>query len=322
MGCIGARNRTVKGRYEARSIAWMNAVRKYNNTQTIFDDNPHSEVYKYRDNVYAILNNALDGEYDRWSYLIIGPKKAMLIDTGWGLGDLKKVCERLTDKELVVVNTDGRLYHAGGNCLFDKVYCHKNDVKLLEGQSADSWNRMFNDNGEGIYLDVTKADVVEYKKYDIIPCEDGHEFDLGEGYKITLLWLPGATSGSAVYLDEQNRILFSGDSLRTTYMHIGIDELAGELIPKAPEEYCTVKAYSDGINRVFARIDKIDFLFPGQFIIDIESFIIEDMVNCCKAILELPDKTDRTLLLKNGETAKFRYAWAPGMVVYLDRNVV
>ena len=67
-----------------------------------------------------------DGIYHIWepagvaSSLITGKTKALLIDTGYGYGDLKAVVRSLTDLPLRVVNTHCHLDHAGGNYLFSK----------------------------------------------------------------------------------------------------------------------------------------------------------------------------------------------------------
>ena len=55
-------------------------------------------------------------------FLIEGDEKAMLIDTGAGIGDLKAQVEKLTDKPLIVVNTHGHVDHTGGNMQFDEVW--------------------------------------------------------------------------------------------------------------------------------------------------------------------------------------------------------
>ena len=67
-----------------------------------------------------------DGIYHIWepagvaSSLITGKTKALLIDTGYGYGDLKSVVRSLTDLPLRVVNTHCHIDHAGGNYLFQK----------------------------------------------------------------------------------------------------------------------------------------------------------------------------------------------------------
>lgn len=67
-----------------------------------------------------------NGIYHIWepagvaSTLIIGKTKALLIDTGYGYGNLKSVVRSLTDLPLRVVNTHCHLDHAGGNYLFQE----------------------------------------------------------------------------------------------------------------------------------------------------------------------------------------------------------
>ena len=74
---------------------------------------------------YKIIDMG-NGIYHIWepagvaSTLIIGNTKALLIDTGYGYGDLKSVICSLTDLPLRVVNTHCHLDHAGGNYLFQK----------------------------------------------------------------------------------------------------------------------------------------------------------------------------------------------------------
>ena len=55
-------------------------------------------------------------------YLVAGSKAALLIDTGWGVGDLPAFAARLTPLPLSVANTHGHVDHALGNDQFDRVY--------------------------------------------------------------------------------------------------------------------------------------------------------------------------------------------------------
>lgn len=67
---------------EPLSKAWMKELRLYNKTKQEFAVDPYAEVYRFRDNVYGILTDSADGMGAPWMYLIIGPKKAMLIEIG------------------------------------------------------------------------------------------------------------------------------------------------------------------------------------------------------------------------------------------------
>ena len=108
------------------SWAYMKELREHNKTRKIFDINPYVEVYQFRENLYGLFTENCDGMGDVWMYLIIGPENAMLIDTAYGLGDLKGLVDKITGgKPIIVVNTHEHYDHAYGNCRFDKVYCHE-----------------------------------------------------------------------------------------------------------------------------------------------------------------------------------------------------
>lgn len=63
-----------------------------------------------------------------YTTLIIGEEKALLIDTGYGFGDLAGFVRTLTDKPLEVVLTHGHTDHCGGNSQFPIVYMNMMDV--------------------------------------------------------------------------------------------------------------------------------------------------------------------------------------------------
>lgn len=58
------------------------------------------------------------------SYLVHGASRALLFDTGLGLGNIRSVVEELTDLPVVVVNSHSHLDHRGGNQHFDTVLAH------------------------------------------------------------------------------------------------------------------------------------------------------------------------------------------------------
>ena len=72
---------------------------------------------------------------DPWMYLITGPEKALLIDTSFGIGDLRGLVDEITGgMPTIVVNTHASVDHSYGNFQFEKVYCHEYAVPYLQKQ--------------------------------------------------------------------------------------------------------------------------------------------------------------------------------------------
>ena len=67
------------------------------------------EIKKINDHIY-LLNDS----NETTGYLVIGSKKAILIDTMYGRTDLKALVESITSLPLMVVNTHGHIDHICG----------------------------------------------------------------------------------------------------------------------------------------------------------------------------------------------------------------
>ena len=76
-------------------------------------------------NVYHIQDWA-----ESCTTLIVGSQKALLVDTGTGCGDLKRLIKSLTNKSLIVVNTHSHLDHCGGNFQFDQVFLNEREFRV------------------------------------------------------------------------------------------------------------------------------------------------------------------------------------------------
>ena len=73
--------------------------------------------YKITEDTYVI--SFMNGS--QYMYLLEGKEKALLIDTGWGAGNLRGFVEGLTSKEILVANTHYHPDHAGSNGEFEEV---------------------------------------------------------------------------------------------------------------------------------------------------------------------------------------------------------
>lgn len=80
---------------------------------------------------------AVISEYRHWEethcYLVIGDERALLIDTGLGVGDILAQVRQLTDKTVVAVATHIHWDHIGGHRLFPIFYAHRAEQAWLEG---------------------------------------------------------------------------------------------------------------------------------------------------------------------------------------------
>lgn len=155
-----------------------------------------------------------------YTTLIIGSKKALLIDTGYGYGDLKKAVEALTDLPLIVVNTHGHFDHAGGNYQFNSVYINKDELPtyfwyLTEVKPLTTKTLLAKRSEDGLSVIPPELDVDWYLKQNNRHFEmlsNHHVFDLG-GRMVEAIFLPGHTRGSVVFYDDLSRLLMSGDDI-------------------------------------------------------------------------------------------------------------
>lgn len=273
------------------SWAYMKELRENNKTRRILDVNPYVEVYQFRDNVYGLFTENCDGMGDVWMYLIIGTQRAMLIDTAYGLGDLKGLCDELTGgKELIVVNTHDHFDHAYGNCRFEKVYCHENLIPYLTNQHEHMWDYLFDYWGENIWLQFDRADLPHYRPYEIVGVPDGYTWDLGDGHEVELIFTGGHAAGHAAYLDKRERILFSGDNICSDVSGCGA---VGRPRSKGPHSECTLLSfYRDRVRYLVDRMNEYDYIFPQHFMTNLESHLMQDVLDTVDAILAAPEQCD------------------------------
>jgi Na+(H+)/acetate symporter ActP len=75
---------------------------QYKHLERLPSADPWFEVYRVAPGVFAIYEPHQFEEVI--SFLIVGEKRAVLFDTGMGIGDIKRVVESLTALPIVVLN--------------------------------------------------------------------------------------------------------------------------------------------------------------------------------------------------------------------------
>ena len=131
-------------------------------------------------------------------YLLEGRDRALLIDTGWGAGNLREHVEKLTSKPIVVANTHGHLDHTGGNGEWES-------VMMLPGGEGDLFTCY------RLPFDVSK---LPYPNYEHKLVKDGDTVDLGDRL-IELIDISSHSNGSLAFLDRKNGFLFVGDEMES-----------------------------------------------------------------------------------------------------------
>ena len=155
------------------------------------------------------------------SLLFAGDCKAMLVDTGFGTGDIKACVESLTNMPVMLVNSHTDHDHIGGNAAFDAAYMHPSEFASYEARAGNS--------------SIAR------------PLWEGDKIDLG-GRTFEVFLIPGHTPGSIALLDRENRIIITGDTVASTPVFIfGENRNISALI----ESLKKLEAMSDSYDTVY-----------------------------------------------------------------------
>ncbi|MBQ5445006.1 MAG: MBL fold metallo-hydrolase [Erysipelotrichaceae bacterium] len=310
-------HRIVPEKEKPSRWSFLKVLREYSTLKEFYPEiNPYAEAYKFRDNMYAIFTEGLTAFCgDMWNYLIIGPEKAMLIDTGFGAGNLRALCDKLSGgKEIICVNTHFHLDHIGGNGWFDKVYCHEYDKKYIEESIYPEFitSQTLDKDGKPKETYYDPADLPPFHKYEVIGVPDGYVFNLGGDYEVKLVHLPGHTPGQSGFWDKQNKCFFIGDTTSA------MPPREGEPHP----ECCSVLAIRDAMSRALEEFgDQIGGVFPGHGTIDLHAISLQYLVDACNLILKNPENYDSITTFGNRRMmAKFIYQQGSDMK-YTDDSV-
>lgn len=147
-------------------------------------------------------------------YLIEGDEQAALIDSGSGIGFVKPLIDKLTDKPVIVLLTHGHVDHAMGASEFlpEQVYINQEDAGIYGIHSTYEFRK------SGLFLmgeageTVTEADftpIVPITAYNDL--KEGDRFDLGN-ITVEIYACPGHTKGSLVMLIPEEGVLILGDA--------------------------------------------------------------------------------------------------------------
>lgn len=208
-------------------------------------------------------------------YLIEGDKKAVLLDTGIGIGNLKDVVEKMTDKPIEVYLTHGHVDHAGGIYNFEKVWVEEQDVRLLQSHSQVEFRFDF----ASAYIHELKS-VEDMKKYmpygkeiQLGVVRYGDIIDLGNR-RLQVVNLKGHTQGSIGFYDEKTKTLFAGDGCNnSTFLFL--------------EEATSVAEYKATLLELREEwMKKVEHFIICHEYIEIPVSVVDDVIECCDMVME------------------------------------
>lgn len=145
--------------------------------------------------------------------LIQGAKKALLFDTGFGVGNIRGEVESLTRLPLTVINSHGHFDHACGNYQFDHVFIHVNEMPVIEKYTAIDYRRRTVEKMAALPVQLPGFDAERYVHAGcgtLFPFDE-ETIDLG-GLTVDIIQMPGHTPGSVGLLVREERLLLVGDN--------------------------------------------------------------------------------------------------------------
>jgi glyoxylase-like metal-dependent hydrolase (beta-lactamase superfamily II) len=208
------------------------------------------------------------------SFLVAGHERAVLIDSGLGIADIRLIVKSLTDLDVMVANTHHHWDHVGGNDRFSEVAIHELGEENLRAGNDLAFAGEYLDYARERLMHMAEFKELDRRFYDfladettprpfpddfapaswrITPCaptrllRDGDEIDLG-GRVLRVLHTPGHTPDSVCYLDVENGLLFGGDTFNTGPIYAYMPESDLEAFARSTRR---VAAMADGIRSIF-----------------------------------------------------------------------
>ena len=156
-------------------------------------------------------------EYKHWEethcYLLCGKDRAVLIDTGLGVSNIKKIVNPLTKLPITVLTTHVHWDHIGGHKYFNDIAVHEAEQDWLSVSFPLPLKAVKN-NLTKIPCDFpSDFNLNTYQIFQGAPkkiMRDGEILDLG-GREIQVVHTPGHSPGHCCFYEPERKYLYSGD---------------------------------------------------------------------------------------------------------------
>lgn len=223
---------------------------------------PWFTVYSVDDGTFALLEPYHDEEVI--SYLVLGSERAALIDTGMGIGNIRKEVEALTELPVAVVNTHNHFDHTGDNHRFAEVWAFDDDDEVACIERGHDRSECAKYMGPHSYMNL--PDGFDPASYAIQPSlvtrrlQHLEKLELG-GRTLQVHHTPGHSPGSICLLERRDGLLFTGD---TVYPGTLIAHLEG----------ADFQAYMKSLRYMGSLSDQVSHLCPAHN----EAYVAKEML--------------------------------------------
>lgn len=186
---------------------------------------------------------------DACMYFVQGEERGLLIDTGYGFGDLRSYVETLTDRPYDVVLSHGHLDHANGAGQWNSVWMSHLDIDLYHTRCEISERKKvlkkfipeIDSFGEEKFIPVFTGEFRDLR--------GGEVFDLG-GVSVEAIAAPGHTKGMMVFLVREDRVILFGDACGVHTLFISPESTS-------LEEFCAtldvLKSHEEEYDRILRQ---------------------------------------------------------------------
>lgn len=156
-------------------------------------------------------------EYRHWEethcYVLCGKKRAVVIDTGLGVANIREVIDRITALPLMAVTTHVHWDHIGGHKYFDAIAVHEAEK---EGLSCKFPMPLQAVKKSLTHIPCAFPDSFRIEEYAIFQgtpqkiLHDGDCLELG-GRELEVIHTPGHSPGHCCFYERERQYLYSGD---------------------------------------------------------------------------------------------------------------
>jgi len=191
------------------------------------------------------------------SYLVVGDRRGVVIDTGFATENMRLDAQALTDKPVETeANTHGHFDHTGGNGWFARAFMSAQALEIAKTPYPS--------------LDASK-----YRTdYPVTVVGDGDMINLGNR-ALEVLEIPAHAPSSIAFLDRKARILFTGDEVDDRVMLVWIQD----------EPQPTVEQHARNMEKLLKYRSEFDFVCAGHWRVMGDASLIEDYLEHDRRIM-------------------------------------